>query len=338
MNKQVIDMPKNFVKPECINVYVSLPCPLKVPFKQLFDPFMESWNSDSNNLPINIPSKDTCSPGDFEELMMTSDSEDLLPDVYITSSYKILFSELFSEKYLMSNIYTGLPKEMYGDDYPENVIEVAEKYNIGFLGFSSWGLIHDTKYTGEHSIPARWEELTEPGYKNLISIHGCHGQAGNISMLMNLKSAGGSTAIELLAHNIKKAEHFSKLIKELGSNKDSATPFYIMPNVAIANIPSTKKAELINVKEQVISPLMIIVKQSRLKESRGLLEFFTGSVFKRLLASHSFFQPQDIEGIEEHKFDHMDMFVKESYQRIYEELNKLFITSLGDKIPMNGHG
>ncbi|MGD8777422.1 MAG: ABC transporter substrate-binding protein [Ignavibacteria bacterium] len=328
-------MINNYVKQGCINIYVSLPCPLKVPFKQMFDSFLESWNSDSTKQPIYMPLTTDCSPEGFEELAISAKSEDDLPDIHVTSSYRILFSEPFYGRFMKPGIYTGFPKEMYGDSYPQNVIEAAEKFHVGFLGFSSWGVIHDSKFNGQHPIPTSWSELTESRYKDLISIHGCHGQAGNISMLMNIKKAGGIPAIEKLAENVKKVEHFSKLIKELGSNKKSGTPFYILPNVAIANIPSTKRAELLSMEESIISPLMIIVKRSKTEQSMELLKFFSSGKFKKMLAGHSYFQPSDIEGIEVHKFEHMEIFVKESYKKIYNEANHLFVTALGEKIPQN---
>ena len=58
-------------------------------------------------------------------------------------------------------------------------------------------------------------------------------------------------------------------------------------------------------------------------------------VFKRLLAGHAYFQPCDIARIENHKFEHIELFLRESYKKVYDRLNGVFISALGEKILSN---
>jgi hypothetical protein len=313
-----------------LNVNVSMPCPLKVPFQQLFSPFVEQWNADKTHLPIFCPMVNDCATEDLDQMIRSALTPKDLPDIYITSGYDELFSEKFHSRFLETGWFGGFHEDLYTLSYPKSTIEAAQKYHVGFLGFSSWGLVRDTSFKGEIPIPARWSDLVLPKFKGLVSIHGCHGHAGSLSMLLSLQTKGGDTALEKLADNIYKARHFSELIKGMNTS-NSATPFYIMPNSAIAHIPSVKHAELLELEEGILTPMMLIMKQSKAAECEGIIRFFTDSGFRNMLAGGAYFQPDKIPGIDRHAFSDLDLLSKGHYEK-YEKLVVQFAKMLGDKL------
>ncbi|MFT3739326.1 MAG: ABC transporter substrate-binding protein [Breznakibacter sp.] len=309
-----------------LHVHVSMPCPLKTPFKQLFIPFVEAWNRDTSRPPLYWPGMGGCT----DEAMDQSFGNGM-PDVLVTSGYNLLFSKPFRQRYIESGIYGQLPLDFYPASYPRQLLDASQKFGVGFLGFSSWGLVHDTTFSPSPEVPASWHDLVRPGFRQQFSIHGCHGHAGNLSMLLALVRAQGEKALSGLAGNIKKVRHFAELIDEMGSSSPQKTPFYILPYSAIAHIPSKKQVQIVPLNDSVLTPMMCLVKQSEIARSRDLLHFFAGKEFKQLLLRGAYFQPDGLDGIEHHGFDDMQELSRVYYEGA-EPLLSVFTTLLGDKM------
>lgn len=314
-----------------IYVYASMPCPLKVPFSQFVKPFVTDWNNHSKNLPLYCPTDTDCSTENLKDKLCHADSEDDLPDIYITTAYDVVFSKIFKENYIDTGIYGAFPMHYYSSDYPSNVVEASKKLNVGFLGFSSWGMIRDLSVKSDIKSPESWNDIILPYYLDMFSLHGCHDHAGSLSMLMSLVKNNGKQGIPLFAKNVRKVKHFSKLINELNKNISGRTPFYILPYVAINHIPSSKKIEILSLQGSNVTPMMCMVKQSKLQQCSEVIRFFTGNKFKELLTKGACFQPDKIDGIAGYNFED----VKELSENYYEqtsELTRFFIRVLGDKM------
>jgi hypothetical protein len=160
-------------------------------------------------------------------------------------------------------------------------------------------------------------------------MHGCHGHAGSLSMLLELKKKNGDEDISRLADNTYKVRHFAELIKAMGTTK-SETPYYILPYVAIANIPSSKKAELLKLNGGIMTSMMVIVNQSKLETYSGIIDFFTCKTFRQLLEESAYFQPDSVVGIESHSFADLVLLSKLYYNKV-ADLTASFIDMLGDK-------
>jgi ABC-type Fe3+ transport system substrate-binding protein len=315
-----------------INVFAAMPCPLKVPFQQLFVPFIEQWNLKHDTLKIYWPDLMECKSENINDLLDSATVAEGLPDLMISSSYNLIQSENFRTQFLNKGIFGGIPENFYPKEYPKNLINLGKLYHIAFLGFSSWGIIRDTSVKGEIPVPKSWCELVGPEYKNLLSIHGCHGHAGNVSILIKLLNNGGISAIRNFADNIKHVGHFSELIKSINSTNKERTPFVILPGSAIANIPSTKHAEMLMMNESIVGPMMLIVKQFRIEQCSDLIRFFVGSDFIKILSGNAFFQARDILGIENQNFAELQLIEQGKYHKLSSELSGIFIKELGAKI------
>jgi ABC-type Fe3+ transport system substrate-binding protein len=329
-NNEVKRMQKSLLKPGCLNVYVSMPCPLKVPFQQAFKPFVERWNANNANKPVYWPTVTDCSPEGIEKMMTAAITADELPDIFVTAAYNIVFSKPFHQRFIETGLFGGIPNESYGKFYPQNILDASRKFNVGFLGFSSWGLVRDHSVKGNFPVPGQWNDLVQPEYKGLFSMHGCHGHAGSLSMLLELKKKTGDEAISKLADNTHKVRHFAELIKAMGTAK-SETPYYILPYVAIANIPSSKRAELLKLNGGIITSMMVIVNQSKLETYDGIINFFTGRTFRQLLEESAYFQPDSVAGIESHNFADLELLSELYYDKV-TDLTASFIDMLGNKI------
>ncbi len=316
---------------ERIYFYASMPCPLKNPFGQFIKPYIHSWNLNPDNTPIYCPLDTDCSSDELKEQLLHAESDYELPDIFITTAYDVIFSKTFQEKFVKTGIYGAFPTELYSDDYSQNIKEATDKFKIGFVGFSSWGMVQDLNYSGSYPIPKSWKDIIKPEYKGLFSIHGCHGHAGSLSMLLSLLRTEGESVLGKLSENIFKACHFSHLIKEVNSKSEKNTPYYILPYVAIANIPSVKKYNVMALSDSIITPMMCVVKQSKLDQCMDLLRFLTGNDCKQILSKGAYFRPAEITGIENHEFEDLEELVTNYYDKASLHTQH-FIDLLGDKM------
>lgn len=321
----------SYVKRGHLNVYVTMPCPLKVSFNQLFQPFVEEWNANRSKMPIHWPQVTDCAPEGIEQTMTNAISSAQQPDVFVTSDYNILFNPTFNERFLKSGLMGGFPASFYPEGYPENLLLAAERFHVGFLGYSSWCVVYNKAVEGNYPIPKKWIDMVKPEYKGLLSIHGCHGHAGSLTMLLYLQKKTGHEAINQLADNISKVRHFAQLIDEMGTKRSEATPFYLMPYSAISNIPSTKNIEVLPLDGGLLTPMILIVKKSKKEACKGLIDFFTSSTFKNTLSRNAYFQPDDLLEIENYDFADMQV-LSELFFPEANKLNGKFALKLGNKI------
>ena len=319
------------LRPGHLNVHVSMPCPLKVPFKQAFKPVVAQWNADPDKTPVHWPHDITdCTPEGIGQMLTEATTPEGLPDVLVGGGTNLVFGRTFHRRFLETGLFGGVPETFYPEDYCSAVLQAAGRYRVGFLAFSAWGLLRDLTVPCDVPDPTRWMDLASPTYRDLISVHGCHGHALTLSLLLDLHRDGGNEALRQLARNIHRVGHFSELIKTLGSAK-SETPFYVLPNVAMAMIPSGKRIEMLRLNRGVIGPMMLLVKQERLDRCGHVIRYFMGPDFQALLERGAYFQPRDVPGIEEHDFYDMELMAEHSFEEV-TLLQDEFADLMGDKI------
>jgi hypothetical protein len=319
--------PDNRERDAFINVFASMPCPLKVPFQQVFLPFMEQWNADNTHKPILLAKDSGCSAVENTDPLASVSG---LPDIFIASAPNLLFSERFRRNLIGTKLYGGISNSFYSEQYSTNVLKAANRLHVGFLGFSSWGVVRDLTVKGNFPVPASWADLILPHFNKILSIHGCHDHAGSIALFLHLKKKTGETAIAQLAENILRARHFSELIKSINTER-SVTPYYILPYSAIAHIPSVKHFEVLPFSDSIITPMMLVAKQSGIDEYGEVIRFFTGDGFKNMLSGGAYFQPDDVAGLNNHDFSDLDMLSSTYYENV-ESLMQQFVMLLGEKM------
>lgn len=104
-----------------INMHVSMPCPLKVPFRQLVTPFVESYNATQTDHPVYCPNSSDCSSEDIELMLQTAKDENDLPDIIVTTNYRIILSHGFYNRFIRNHIYEGLTEKTSFEKLPQPI-------------------------------------------------------------------------------------------------------------------------------------------------------------------------------------------------------------------------
>ncbi|MDD3080404.1 MAG: hypothetical protein PHH37_15055 [Paludibacter sp.] len=137
-NKQTFKKPENskFLFKQPIQVITNLPCPMKVPFRQLFNRFTETYNVEHPQRQVYCPEQNECDHPEVDIPILETQNEDELPDIFLTSGFNILFDKTFHEKFVKTGIWSGYIDESQWEYLPKTVLNISKWEETGFLRFS----------------------------------------------------------------------------------------------------------------------------------------------------------------------------------------------------------
>ena len=329
MEKEIKLAGFRYIRQHSIKVIATMPCPLKVPFRELFNSFIENYNMDNPLHPVFCPEQNDCTNPEFDNILLNAKSEDELPDIYLTSSYNILFDKSFNAKFIKTEILSGYIDEEHRNYIPETVLNTLESYNIGSLAFSSWGVAQDYSVSEIKKKPTSWVDILNSEFLNQITVHGCHGKAGNTGLLLFLQQQCGDEAIASFARNVIDMRHFALMIKRMDSIDTKRTLLNVMPDVAASHIPSWKSVERLHFAEGCpLNPMILMVKMSRLEACMPIINFFHSFAFKRMLQSNGYLMPTELKWSNNYILPIFEHLEAEGYAKVSTDIEKIYQANL----------
>ena len=331
MEIELTQKPTGFkvIRQQSIKVIATMPCPLKVPFRELFNLFLENYNTINPCQPIFCPKQNDCTNPEFDRQLLKATDENELPDIYLTSSYNILFDKSFNAKFIKTGVLSGYIDEVQREHIPETVLNALEKFNIGCLAFSSWGVAQDYSVSGIWKKVSSWAEIMEPAFLNQITVHGCHGKAGNTALLLFLQQQCGDEAIASFARNVIDMRHFALMIKRMDSIDTKRTLLNVMPDVAASHIPSWKSVERLHFAEGCpLNPMILMVKMSRPEACMPIINFFHSFAFKRMLQSNGYLMPTELKWSNNYILPIFEHLAAEGYAKVSTDIEKIYQANL----------
>jgi ABC-type Fe3+ transport system substrate-binding protein len=321
------DKATKYLADNSLNVHISMPCPLKVPFHQMFAPIVENYNSLHPKLPIHCPNISDCSSVDIEDVLKNAKDETALPDIIITTNFRILFANGFYDRFVANHIYEGVMNPKYADKVLPLVSKNLLESNIGVWSFSSWSFVQDLTADEPADPIDSWSQLISPEMKGKITVHG-HVDKATFSLAYFLQNEFGNQGLRQYAQNVGDIKHFSQAIKRLNSSDPNKTLLTMLPDVAISKIPSNKKIKVLDLKEaKVLSPMIMMVKHSKMEACREILNILWSEPFEALLA--------DAGGVLPYKLDREKTYflpdfkeIAHTFEKIEAELDKIYIENL----------
>lgn len=313
-----------FFQRGAINVFATLPCPLKVRFKFEFEAFVKRHEA-AGGTPIYCPTILDGKPKSLEEQLHEAQNEDELPDVLVTTGLNLVFSKTFRPKFFDNDLYVGLNRPECLAAMPEEFRRAALDYNLGFLAFGAWHLMWDQSLGDETALPRRWTDLASPEYARLLSIHGYKGKMSATSLLLVLRERLGDGAVERFASNVKNIWHFAETLKHIDTNNPERVPFNILPDAAAAQIPVKKNAAMLEFRDgRLLAPLLLFVKRSRLEACQPVLDFLGSAPFRQVLARGDFLMPDRIDWSEPFTYPKWETLAMRDYDELSAEINAVF--------------
>lgn len=263
-------------------IYASVPCPLKVRFKAVFDAFMCKYNQ-QHDKPIYCPTVLEGASHDAEEHLLKATSAEELPEVILTMNIGNFFDADFKRRFIDTGILVGY--QPVKTDLPAKLNAANKMLKNGLYAFGAWAIIEDLVAQDVALKPTRWLDFAATDSAQCINLHGCPDHISGSSLLFVMHERGGDAAVQSLARNIKQIAHFSKLIKVLNQRSgDQNARFAMLPGSAAYQIPSTKKTRLVTMDEgALLSPMLLLVKAGTEDKYKDILDFFFSTEMRDVL-------------------------------------------------------
>ncbi|HWR02062.1 MAG TPA: ABC transporter substrate-binding protein [Chlorobaculum sp.] len=304
-----------------INLYMNMPCPLKVVCKMVIGEFAGLYNV-SHDVPIYSPMLLDGDSKGIEGELKAAMTEDELPEVLIASGLHTVLSKGFRERFIDTGVYRGVTSESALAKMPELYRQLVSQHNIGIYSTGFWSVVCDLSLDSGVPYPGRWVDLVDPRYKDLITVHGYNGKASIASLLLLLREQLGSSAITDFAANIRNVWHFAEILKRIDSSEPRRTPFNLLPNAATVQMPSNKRGAILEFEDgPILAPMLMYVKASRMEECRPLINFMHSNIMRQALRRGDFHHADDFDWTQPFCFPSWDYLLQCDYEAMTESLN-----------------
>ncbi|MFH0976268.1 MAG: ABC transporter substrate-binding protein [Spirochaetota bacterium] len=260
---------------EHLNFLIYAPGIFKRTFKEGFDNVARIYrNETGHDLKIYGPMEWPNHGNDkYEDIWKTSNI-DCFPDVVAAMGFGDFVRKEFVEKFVKKGCFKS------GWDRP--VSSVFEK--AGFIDPRGWYtaysvvpfvMLVDRKRLGDLQMPRQWKDLLTPQFRNKVIISQSGNGAANVPLLYIYKEMG-EEGITRLARNIKAIWPAARIAREAGSDSTEGAAVYILSWFFANSCVKTKSVSVVWPEDGAFtSPLYILVKESKAKEMKAIVQYIT---------------------------------------------------------------
>lgn len=320
------------LKKGAINLFINVPCPLKVTTRECLEKFVPQFNRKSA-LPLYSPSLFDGQTKNIEEELKTAKTEAEIPEVLLASGLHTVFSKDFKERFIDTHIYVPALSDQLIASLPSFYRDLVKEKNIGLVGMGFWSIVCDMSLKIDVPYPRQWTDLVNPIYKGLLSVHGYHGKPSIAALLLLLKERLGDQAIVDLGKNIRNIWHFAEILKRLDSNDPRRTPFNLLPNAASVHMPSRKRGAILEFEEgPLLAPMLLYVKASRKLECKPIIDFIFSKKMRENLYHGDFHLIDEIDWHKNYCFADWDYLLRYDYEDICTMVNDKLFEGLGKDV------
>ena len=310
-----------FLQKNAINIFMNMPCPLKVLAKKSLKAFADEYNA-THPVPAYSPVLYDGDSKGIEGELKNAISEEELPEILVASGLHTALSARFKKRFIDTGIYSAATTPAMLERMPETYRKLVTEQNIGIIGTGYWSVVCDLSIDLEVPSPRQWTDLLNPCYKDLISVHGYHGKASIAAILLILRERMGENAIATFGSSIRNIWHFAEILKRMDSPEPRRTPFNLLPNAATVQMPSRKNAGILEFSEgPVLAPLLMYVKTSKKEKCQPVVDFFLGNEMRKTLLKGDFRLADEIDWNSPFCFPDWNFMLSRDYEEITEEVN-----------------
>ena len=310
-----------FLQQGAINIFMNMPCPLKVLAKSALKTFAEEYNA-SNKVKLYSPVLMDGNSKGIEGELKNAKVEEELPEILVASGLHTVLSKEFKARFIDTGIYEPVATPAMLRQMSPEYRNLVTNENIGIIGTGYWSLVCDLSLKMGVPYPTQWTDLVKPEFKDLISVHGYHGKASIAAVLLILRERLGDGAIATFGANIRNIWHFAEILKRMDSPEPRRTSLNLLPNAATVQMPSKKNAGILEFNEgPVLAPFLMYVKASKRKLCQPVIDFFLGQEMRRTLLRGDFHLADDLDWNAPFCFPNWKTMLESDYEELVEELN-----------------
>ena len=169
----------------------------------------------------------------FQNYLSLCKSPDDLPEVLIGKGFSSLITRQFAENFVKPGYYHyPTDNRKWGAVFKQsNLVDSSQCYHP--FGVEEMVMVLDKSIPPEIAKPRLWSDLLKKEYADSIMQNGKNKRDHfGFNIMLYLYATGGEKAVERYALNVKSKEHFSYIIRNMGSNHTKGAPVNIVHQFA----------------------------------------------------------------------------------------------------------
>ena len=311
-----------YIQDGAINIFMNMPCPLKVVAKKALKAFADEYNA-THEVPVYSPVFMEGDSKGIEGELKYCKTEDELPEILVASGLHTVLSSDFKPRFIDSGVYLPATTPRMLEHMTPDIRRLVTEKNIAVVGTGFWSIVCDLSMPMDVPYPKQWMDLIKPEYKDLITVHGYHGKASIAALLLLFRERGGDDAILRFGGNLHNIWHFAEILKRLDSDDKRRTPLNLLPNAATVQMPCRKNAGILEFDEgPLLAPLLMYVKASKIESCQPVVDFFLGREMRRTLRLGDFHLADDYDWTAPRCFPDWEIMLQSDYDVLNADLNK----------------
>lgn len=275
------------VKDKTIKVAGVLPCPVRVPLTEAFEGWLGKQHFDFN---LDYELKAASMGIGWLKDSLLSNSEEQLPDLFMSAGFELFFDKKLLGKYKAEDIFEDITDfEEYNKDFNNDYIQLKDpnkQYSIVAVVAAVF-LVNVEELKGR-KMPTSWDDIMTEEFQGSVSLPIADFDLFN-SILLNIYKNYGEEGVKKLGKSLQKSMHPSEMLK-------SHIKKYDRPAVTIMPYFFTKMAKeggpMVPVWPKdgaIISPIFMLSKKDKKEELKPIVDFFASKEIGEILSHNGRF-------------------------------------------------
>lgn len=277
-----------------LNFLGLMPCPLKVPFEELFNSYIRD-RQEKNGVTFRcLIESNANNHTDFFSHLDSCQQIGELPDIMMAPGFNHFFHGSFREKFIDKGFFAGVGSREVNSDIGHLGLQDPDgHYNIPC--FNPTVMLVDRTNHKHLPIPCRWEDLLRPEYECSVALRGQLDRNFCEGLILNIYKEHGEDGVRRLGKATKMGVHPSQMVKLAGSGKLEAPAVSTIPYSFAKLVRPSETVTVVWPEDgAIVNPLVMLVKNKELSQAQEIAEFLAGKEVGRIFSVASFpsYHPQ----------------------------------------------
>lgn len=271
-----------------LNIQGVLPCPVRVPLMEAFENWLKENQLESR---IEYDLKAASMGVDWLlESIESSDSADVLADIFISAGFDLFFDKNLIGKYKSEKVFEDITQiNHYNSDFENEEIILKDPDNeYSMIGVVPAIFLINTDELGESEMPSSWEDLLSGEFENKVSLPVGDFDLFN-AILLTIHANYGDEGVKKLGKSLLKSMHPSEMVKS-HIRKTEKPIVTIMPYFFTKTVREGGPMVAVWPKDgAIISPIFMLSKKDKKEELKPIVDFFASKEVGEILSHNGRF-------------------------------------------------
>jgi len=270
-----------------INITGLLPCPVRVPLMEKFDDFLENYQK-KYNLKVDYKLEAASLGADFLKNILTVDSAEKLPDVFVSAGFEAFFGQDSVERFKENDVFKDLTDFELNDDFKGlDIVDKQGHYSV--ISVVPAVFMVNLQELGDLPVPRSWEDIFDEKYRQKVAL-----PVGDFDLfngiLLNIYKDYGKEGVEKLGKSLMKSMHPSQMVKNAGRKIEEKPIITIMPYFFTKMLMDSQTMKVIWPSDgAIISPIFMLTKRNKEEELKPIADYLSSPEVGEILSHRGLF-------------------------------------------------